>query len=105
MHMHCSPALFMHCSPALLPLTVAGIILAGLLVWGFKNPLVWRMLAVLGMGSGVGFLVWGIMLAAMHESPALGSPAGIIAAGAGGLVTAIALFVISFCGGRPARKE
>jgi hypothetical protein len=45
------------------------------------------------------------MLAAMHESPALGSPAGIIAAGAGGLVTAIALFVISFCGGRPARKE
>jgi Na+-translocating ferredoxin:NAD+ oxidoreductase RnfA subunit len=93
------------CITAFLPLIVAGIILLGLLVWGFKNPLVWRMLAVVGMGTGVGFLVWGIMLAAMRESPALGSPAGIIAAGAGVLVSTTALFVISFCSGRPARKE
>lgn len=90
-------------TPVLLAAIAAAIVLAGLLVWGFKNPLVWRMMAVLGMGAGVGVLVWGIMLAALRESPACGSPAGLIAAGAGVLVSSVALLVVSFCPGRPAR--
>jgi hypothetical protein len=98
--------MYVRCESAgFLPPVVAGIVLVGLLIWGFKNPLIWRMLAVLGMGAGVGVLVWGIMLAALHEAPAIGSPAGIIATGAGVLVTAVALLVVSFCGGRTTRKE
>ena len=77
---------------------VIAVVLLGLLIWGAKNPLVWRILSVLGMGTGAGFLVWGIMLASMKQEPPIGSAAGIIAVGAGVLVGAIALLVISFCG-------
>jgi hypothetical protein len=88
-------------------LVVGGVIavaLLGLLIWGAKNPMVWRILSVLGMGTGAGFLVWGIMLASMKQEPPLGSAAGIIALGAGVLVGAIALLVISFCGSCMTRK-
>jgi hypothetical protein len=84
---------------------VVAIVLAALLAWGSKNPLVWRLLAVVGMGSGVGLLVWGIIIAAGKEEPPIGSPAGIIATGAGVLVSAIVLLVISFLGGRTTRKQ
>lgn len=83
--------------------TVA-IVLIGLLIWGAWKPLVWRILSVLGMGTGAGFLVWGILMAAMQEAPRFGSPAGIIALGAGVLVGSIALLVISFCGSCGSRK-
>ena len=88
-------------------LAIVGVIataLIGLLIWGAKNPLVWRLLSVLGMGTGAGFLVWGIIMAAMKQEPPIGSPAGIIAVGAGVLVGAIVLLVTSFCGGCTARK-
>ena len=84
---------------------MVAIVLFGLLIWGAKNPLVWRILSVLGMGTGAGFLVWGILMAAMQEEPRFGSPAGIIAIGAGTLVGSIALLVISFCGSCRGRKE
>jgi hypothetical protein len=77
---------------------VVAVVLLGLLIWGAKNPLVWRILSVFGMGTGAGFLVWGIMLASVRQEPPIGSAAGIIAVGSGGLVGAIALLVISFCG-------
>jgi MFS family permease len=80
-------------------------VLIGLLVWGAWKPLVWRVLSVLGMGAGAGALVWGILMAAMREEPRFGSPAGIIAIGAGMLVGSIALLVISFCGSCGGRKE
>ena len=64
-------------SPTFVAPAIVLIGLLALLVWGFWNRWVWRILAVLGMGAGVGVLVWGIMLAAMHESPPLGSAAGI----------------------------
>ena len=83
---------------------VIAVVLLGLLIWGAKNPLVWRILSVLGMGTGAGFLVWGIMLASMKQEPPLGSAAGVIAVGAGVLVGAIVLLVISFCGSCTARK-
>jgi hypothetical protein len=89
-------------------LAIVGIVffvLLGLLVWGSIKPLVWRLLAVVGMGAGVGLLVWGIIIAATGQEPPIGSPAGIIATGAGVLVSAIVLLVISFLGGRAARKE
>ncbi len=79
------------------------VLLIALLIWGAWNPIVWRILAVRGMGTGAGLLVWGILLAAMKERPPLGppgSPAGIIAVGAGVLVGSIALLVVSFCRGR-----
>ena len=84
--------------------TVA-IVLTILLIWGAWNPLVWRVLAVIAMGTGVGLLVWGIILAATKEAPLIGTPAGIIAMGAGVLASAIVLLVISFFGGRTARKD
>ncbi len=83
---------------------VVAIVLVALLVWGSIEPLVWRLLAVIGMGTGVGLLVWGIVIAATKEEPPIGSTAGIIGTGAGVLVSAIVLLVISFLGGRAARK-
>jgi hypothetical protein len=80
-------------------------VLIGLLIWGSQNPVVWRLLAVVGIGTGVGLLVWGIVLAAVGDEPAIGSPAGIIATGAGVLASAIVLFVISFLRGKKARNE
>ncbi len=74
------------------------IVLIGLLIWGAWNPLVWRVLSVLGMATGAGFLVWGILLAAMKEEAPFATPAGIIGIGAGVLTGSIALLVISFCG-------
>jgi len=84
--------------------TVA-IVLVGLLIWGARNPLVWRILSVIGRGAGAGFLVWGILMAALQEEPRFGSPAGIIAIGAGALVGSIALLVISFCGSCRGRQQ
>ena len=92
-------------SPSLAIVGVVAIVLAALLIWGLRNPLVWRLLAVVGMGTGVGLLVWGIAIAALKEQPSIGSPAGIIATGAGVLASAIVLFIISFLGGRTTRKE
>ena len=91
--------------PSIAVVAVVAIVLIGLLIWGARNPLVWRILSVLGMGTGAGFLVWGILMAAMQEEPRFGSPAGIIAIGAGALVGSIALLVISFCGSCRGRKE
>jgi len=91
--------------PSIAVIAVVAVVLIGLLVWGAWKPLVWRVLSVLGMGTGAGFLVWGILMAAMQEEPRFGSPAGIIAIGAGALVGSIALLVISFCGSCRGRKE
>ena len=81
------------------------IVLISLLVWGAWNPMIWRVFSVLGMATGAGFLVWGILMASMNEEPPFASPAGIIAIGAGALVGSIALLVISFCGSCRGRKE
>jgi hypothetical protein len=87
--------------PGLAIVGVVAIVLVALLIWGSIKPLVWRLLAVIGMGNGVGLLVWGIIMAATGEEPPVGSSAGIIGTGAGVLVSAIVLLVISFLGGRP----
>ena len=86
--------------------TASIVVLIGLLVWGAWNPLVWRILSVLGMGAGAGLLVWGILLASMKQPPPAGlpGPAAIIALGAGVLASAITLLVISFCGRCAGRK-
>lgn len=84
---------------------VLAIALIGLLIWGAWHPLIWRLFSVLGIGAGGGFLVWGIMLASLHEEPPFASPAGIIGIGAGVLIGFIALLVISFCGSCMGRKE
>ena len=94
-----------HYVPSISVVAIVPIVLIGLLIWGAWKPLVWRILSVLGMGTGAGFLVWGILMAAMQEEPRFGSPAGIIAIGAGALVGSIALLVISFCGSCRGRKE
>ena len=99
----------MHMSLALIgcKCTVIGVIaviLLGLLIWGAWCRLIWRLLSVLGMGTGVGFLVWGILMAAMRQEPPFGSPPEIIAGGAGVLAGSIVLLVISFCGGCSPRK-
>ncbi len=90
-------------SVELLVVGVPFVVLIALLIWGVWNHLVWRLLAVLGMGTGAGLLVWGILLAALKDRPPLGlpvSPAAIIAVGAGVLVSSVALLVVSFCRGR-----
>lgn len=92
---------FFHASPIE---GIIALVLIGLLIWGVRNPLVWRMLSVLGMATGAGFLVWGILMATMKEEPPFGSPPGIIAIGAGVLIGSIALLVISFCGSCTGRK-
>jgi hypothetical protein len=79
---------------------VAAVIVLGLLVWGVRNPVVWRLLSVLAVGSGVSLLVWGITSAAMGEELAIVTPTGLIGAGAGVTVGGIMLFVISLCGRR-----
>ncbi len=91
--------------PSLAIVGTVAIVLTVLLIWGAWRPLVWRVLAVVGMGTGVGLLVWGIIIAATKEVPLVGSPAGIIATGAGVLASAIVLLVISFAGGRAGRKQ
>ena len=83
---------------------IPAIVLFGLLVWGTVNPFVWRILSVLGMATGGGFLVWGILMAALKEEPPFATPAAIIAIGAGLLIGSIALLVISFCGSCTVRK-
>ena len=95
---------FIGVSPAEVAVIVT-IVLIGLLIRGAWKPLIWRILSVLGMGTGAGFLVWGIMMATMKEEPPFATPAGIIAIGAGVLVGSIALLVISFCGCCRGRKE
>ena len=88
------------CSHPFILAGVAALILLGLLIWGIKNPIVWRLLSVIAVGSGVSFLVWGITSAAMGDEPSIGSPTGLIGAGAGVTVGGIMLFVISLCGKR-----
>jgi hypothetical protein len=83
---------------------VIAIALIGLLIWGAWHPLVWRLFSVLGMGAGGGFLVWGIMMAALKEEPPFASPAGIIGIGAGVLIGSIVLLVISCCKSCTGRK-
>jgi hypothetical protein len=80
------------------------MVLLGLLIWGARNLLVWRLLSVLGMGTGAGFLVWGIMLASLKQESPIGSAAAVIAVGAGVLVGAIVLLVVSFCGSCTGRR-
>jgi hypothetical protein len=75
---------------------VGAAILVTLLVWGVKNPVVWRLLSVVAVGSGVGFLVWGITSAAMREEPSIGSPTALIGTGAGVMGGVIMLLVVSF---------
>lgn len=87
-----------HHVPLVVVVAIVSIVLMGFLIWGAWKPLVWRVLSVVGMGLGAGSLVWGILMAAMQQVPGFGSPAGIIALGAGTLVGSIALLVISFCG-------
>lgn len=87
--------------PGVIVVGIVAIVLVSLLAWGSMKPLVWRLLAVVGMGTGVGLLVWGIIIAATGEEPPVGSSAGIIGTGAGVLVSAIVLLVISFLGRRP----
>ena len=55
---------------------VIAVALIGLLIWGAWKPLIWRLFSVLGIGAGGGFLVWGIMMAALKESPPFASPVG-----------------------------
>jgi hypothetical protein len=86
------------------PMAIVAIVLIGLLIWGARTPWVWRILSVLGMGTGAGVLVWGILLATMKEEPPFATPAGIIGIGAGALVGSIALLVISLCGSCGGRK-
>ncbi len=93
---------FMSINPAVATLPIIVIVLVWLLIWGVSDPLVWRMLSVVGMAAGGGFLVWGILLATMREEPLLVSPAATIAIGAGTLIGSIALLVISFVGRRKA---
>jgi hypothetical protein len=90
------PVAFMGSPPGLM-LGVPFVVLVALLIWGAWSPLVWRVLAVLGMGTGAGLLVWGILLAAMKDPSPPGHPAAIIAVGAGVLVGSITLLVVSFC--------
>lgn len=95
---------FFHASPIGVVAAIAAIVLIGLLIWGARNSLVWRVLSVLGMGTGGGLLVWGILMATMKQEPPVASPAGVIAIGAGMLIGSVALLVISFCGSCKARK-
>jgi hypothetical protein len=95
---------FLAASPSFGVILIA-IALIGLLIWGAWKPLIWRLLSVLGIGAGGGILVWGIMLASLHEQPPFASPAGIIGIGAGMLIGSVALLVISFCGSCRGRKE
>jgi hypothetical protein len=81
-------------------MSLAIILLIGLLLLGLKNPTIWRLLSALGMAIGAGLLVWGIIAGTRREELSIGSPSGIIGAGAGVLVGAISLFVVSFFGGR-----
>ena len=78
--------------------SVGALILLGLLLWGVKNRLVWRLLSVFGVGSGVGLLVWGITAAALGEQPSIGSPTSLMGTGAGVMAGGIMLLVISFTG-------
>lgn len=87
---------FLAASPSFGVILIA-ITLIGL-IWGAWKPLIWRLLSVLGIGAGGGILVWGIMLASLHEQPPFASPSGIIGIGAGMLIGSIALLVISLCG-------
>ena len=95
---------FFHASPIGATVAIVAILLIGLLIWGARNPLVWRVLSVLGMGTGGGLLVWGILMATMKQEPPIASPAGIIAIGSGMLIGSVALLVISFCGSCKTRK-
>jgi len=85
------------CASCVILAGVAALIVLGLLIWGAKNPVVWRPLSVVAVGAGVSFLVWGIMSAAMCEPPAIGSATSLIGAGSGMTVGGIMLFVISLC--------
>ena len=91
--------------PILLVLLV--LLVLGLLLWCYFRPVVGRIVArifaVIGMGLGVGLLVWGITAAARRETPASGlfldlGVSGIIGCGAGCLTAGIVALVLSFIG-------
>jgi hypothetical protein len=82
----------------LIGVCAGAVLILLLLLWGVKNPIVWRLLSVLGVAAGVGVLVWGITSAAMGQEPSIGSPTGLIGTGAGVMVGGIMLLVISFLG-------
>ncbi len=86
----------------LIGICAAAVLLLVLLLWGMKNPLIWRLLSVFAVSGGVGVLVWGITSAAMGEEPLIASPTALIGTGAGVLVAGIMLLVISFFG-KPSR--
>lgn len=82
-------------------LTVVGavaIVVLGLLIWGTKNPWIWWILCVMGTGTGVGLLVWGLLINGQEEELVIGTPAGLIGAGAGFLAGSVVLFVAAIFG-------
>jgi hypothetical protein len=97
------------------PLEIALLLIGGLvvilLVWCLTRPVVARMLArilaVILMGLGAGFLVWGVVAAATGESARLGNllekASEVIGLGAGCLTGGITALVLSFVG-RPPRS-
>lgn len=85
----------------LLGLTVVGVVavvVLGLLISGTKNPLIWWILCVMGTGTGAGLLVWGLIIYGQEDELLIGTPAGIIGAGAGFLAGSIVLFVAAIFG-------
>jgi hypothetical protein len=92
-------------SVLLLVLGVSAVVLLGLLVWGAKNPLIWWLLCVIGTGTGAGLLVWGLLMFHEEDQLALGSPAGIVGAGAGLLAGSVVLFVAAIIGSCSRRRQ
>jgi hypothetical protein len=85
-------------------LSIAGcvgvLIVLAMLIWGLKNPVVWRLLSVLAVAGGVWILVWGITAAAMRD-PSIASPTMLIGGGAGMMAGGVMLLVVSFFSGPP----
>ena len=84
---------------------VVVVVVVGLLVWCFFQPVVGRYVArtfaVVATGLGVGLLVWGIVAAAREDEPLAAGPfAGasyslVIGSGAGLLTAGIVSLVLS----------
>jgi len=81
------------------------VVLLGLLIWGAKNPLIWWLLCVIGTGTGAGLLVWGLLMFHQEDRLAVGSPAGIVGAGAGLLAGSVVLFVAALVGSCCRRRQ
>ena len=48
---------------------IFGVVVLGLLLWGLKNPQVWVIVAVLGIGIGIGAAVYGITVYSSLVNP------------------------------------